>query len=308
MGWQDRDYAKDAGFSPRRYASSFFSGSGGPRSIVTTLIVINVAVHLLRGFSPALNQWLSAWGPMTSRSVLHGQLWRLITAQYMHANGNHILFNMIGLYFFGRQMEHVWGRQKFLVLYTLAGLAGNLFYLLLSVTGWFGMFSLDIPLLGASGCILGLLGAVAVLFPRAKILIMFVFPMEVRTAAIIFGGLYAFNLWQRGHNAGGDAAHLAGMAFGVWWAARGERWWAKRGGHAFTKISGPFSGFKTVRKSTFQRKIDGRKSDAKLIDRLLAKVYDGGLHSLTPSERRQLSEASDRQRQAEQSAGRVDRL
>lgn len=307
MGWQDRDYAKNASYGGARHAPSF-SRSTGPRSIVTILIVINVAVHLLRGFSPALDQLLYNWCTMTSRAVLHGQLWRLITAQYMHATGNHILFNMIGLYFFGRQMEIVWGRRKFLVLYTIAGLAGNLFYLLLSASGWFGMFSLDIPLLGASGCILGLLGAVAVLFPRAKILIMFVFPMEVRTAAIIFAAIYALNIWNTGANAGGDAAHLAGMGFGVWWAARGERWWARRGGHTFTKLSGTFSGLKPVRKSTFQRKIDTRKADAQLIDRLLAKVYDGGLHSLSPSERRQLTQATDRQRQAEQNTGRVDRL
>ncbi|MFQ5490259.1 MAG: rhomboid family intramembrane serine protease [Phycisphaerae bacterium] len=303
MGWQDRDYARNVPRGGASYASAF-GGRPGPRSIVTTLIVINVAIWFLFQPTTALYRLMA----MQTQAVLHGQIWRLFTAQYLHAGGTHLLFNMIGLYFLGRALERVWSPTKFVTIYTLAGLAGNLMFMLISALGWFGPLGQIVPLVGASGCILGLLGAAAVMFPRAEVYVYFLFPIKIRTAAIIFGALYALNIWQRGANAGGDAAHLAGMAFGVWWAARGERWWAGRGARTFSKVARPFAGIKPARKSPFQRKIDTRKADAQLIDRLLAKVYDGGLHSLTPAERRQLTEATDRQRQAEQAAGRVDRL
>ena len=58
----------------------------------------------------------------------------------------------------------------------------------------------------------------------------------------------------------------------------------------------------------WEQRVQSRQADAKLIDRLLAKVYDGGLHSLTAQERKQLTEATERPRRAETAAGRPDRL
>ena len=309
MGWQDRDYARD--YPPRRGGPSPGApfGGTGRRSIVTTLIVVNVAVYFLWAFVPAA-RGLYSWCTMTPADVVHGQIWRLFTAQYLHdvRSLNHILFNMIGLYFLGRALERIWSPRKFLVIYTLSGLAGNLLYLLLSWSGWFGWFSMQLPLVGASGCILGLLGVCAVLFPRAEVYVYFIFPIKIRTAAIVFAGLFALNIWQRGANAGGDAAHLAGLAFGVWWAARGERWWVVRGSRMFASLTGKDVPAPRPRPGTWQRKADQRKADAELIDRLLAKVYEGGLHSLTPDERKALVEASERHRREEQQTGRVDRL
>jgi membrane associated rhomboid family serine protease len=244
---------------------------------------------------------------MQTDKVLHGQIWRLFTSQYLHAfpGMTHLLFNMIGLYFLGRALERIWSPRKFFAVYTIAGLCGNLFYVFLGLMGW---LATDQPMVGASGCILGLLGICAVLFPRAEVYVYFLFPVKIRTAAIVFAGLYALNLWQRGANAGGDAAHLAGLVFGVWWAARGERWWAISGSRWFGRLIGTSAGPRQPRPTAWQRKMEGRKADAELIDELLAKVYEGGLHSLTPKERKELTEATERARQREKQAGRTDRL
>ena len=313
MGWQDRDYARNEPRGHARRPSGSWIGGSRPRSIVTTLIVVNVVVFVLQvmttapGHSPVYST-VGRLGAMTTDLVLRGEVWRLFTAQYLHANGNHILFNMIGLYFLGKALERIWSPKKFLVIYTLAGLAGNLSYLLLSLGGWFGWISTKVPLVGASGCILGLLGVVAVLFPRAEVYVYFLFPVKIRTAAVVFGGLYALNIWQRGSNAGGDAAHLAGLAFGVWWAAMGDRWWAARGSRVLAGLTGKVGAAPKPGPGAWHRNMDQRKADAELIDKLLAKVYEGGLHSLTPAERKALTEATDRQRRQEQQAGRTDRL
>lgn len=198
---------------------------GSPRgrfSIVTTLIVINVAVWFIQQQSPYWNRLIFGLGAMQSLAVIHGELWRLITAQYLHAGAMHLLVNMIALHFLGRPMEQLWSARKFFTIYTLCGLAGNVFY---TVLGARGVLNPLMPAVGASGCIYGLLGMVAVLFPTAELYIYFLFPIRIRTAALIMGAIAFITVLERGKNYGGQAVHLAGLVFGVWWAMHGDEWW-----------------------------------------------------------------------------------
>ncbi|MCH7990706.1 MAG: rhomboid family intramembrane serine protease [Planctomycetes bacterium] len=205
MGWQDRDYASAEGYS-RAVGGRSFRGLGS-MTLTTKLIVVNVVVFVVGGLMRSQqSDPLFEWGAMYTPAVLQGQVWRLITSQYLHAGVWHLLFNMLGLHFLGRYLEQNWSRRKFLLFYTACGLAGNLFYLLVNRIGWLA----PLPAIGASGCVLGVLGACAVLFPGIQLIIYF-FPMRIRTAAALFVGLYTLNLLQRGSNAGGDAAHLAGL-------------------------------------------------------------------------------------------------
>lgn len=315
MGWQDRDYASPARSQGPRFRTLGTDGFGvfgatGGRSIVTTLIIINVAVHLLASIAPMIYEY----GAMQGRAVLHGQVWRLVTAQYLHDNTSlmHLLFNMIGLHFLGRPLESMWSPRKFVVVYTLCGLCGNLFFMLLGVTG---AISLQVPAVGASGCILGLLGVVAVLFPHARILLFFVIPMKIRTAAFLFAGIAYWTILQRGANYGGEACHLAGLGFGVWWAMKGDAWWLRSGQYRWSRITSRTSRSSATarpkrkpQRGGFQAKVEQRREDSETIDRILKKVYDGGIHSLTEGEKQALQDATERQRQLEQEAGRVDRL
>ncbi|GAG36810.1 unnamed protein product, partial [marine sediment metagenome] len=153
MGWQDRDYAKKA--TPQRGV-----WAAGPRpmpqgrSIVTILLIINVAVFVLCRISSQPGRMLTSplfqWTAMYTPDVLHGQIWRLITSDYLHWSFGHILMNMIGLHFLGRPLERDWGPRKFLAIYTIAGLLGSVFYLLLGLCGW---LSINGIAAGASGCV-----------------------------------------------------------------------------------------------------------------------------------------------------------
>lgn len=313
MGWQDRDYARPAGGSGSFYrtvrAGAF--GGGGGRSIVTTLIIVNVAIHFLAGIAPDLGGLLYKYGAMQGRAVLHGQLWRLVTAQYLHHPAWlwHLLFNMIGLHFLGRPLERMWSRRKFFVVYTLCGVCGNVFFTVLGATG---ALDLNVPAVGASGCILGLLGAVAVWFPNARILVFFIIPMKIRTAAFLLAGIAYWTILQRGANYGGEACHLAGLGFGVWWAMKGDAWWSTRGQGWWSRVvSRASDGTRAARKRKpggFETKVRKRREDADTIDRILKKVYDGGIHSLSESEKRALQRATDRERVRDENAGRIDRL
>ncbi len=187
------------------------------------LIVVNVLIFGLCAFSPALRVRIYEFGAMQSLAVVRGQWWRLLTAQYLHAGSVHLLVNMVALHFLGRPLEERWSARKFFAIYTLCGLCGNAFF---TVLGARGVIHPLMPAVGASGCIYGLLGIVAVLFPTARLYVWFLFPVRIRTAAIIMGALAFMTVVERGGNYGGHACHLAGLVFGVWWALHGDEWWS----------------------------------------------------------------------------------
>jgi membrane associated rhomboid family serine protease len=214
---------------------------GEPRrkfSIVTTIIAVNVIIFLLEQVSPSWKALISGvefkdslgclmhkpgLGELVTYKVMQGQYWRLITAQYLHASFLHILLNMIGLHFLGRPLEQMWSARKFFTVYTVCGMAGNLFF---SILGSKGIIDPHQPAVGASGSIYGLLGIVAVLFPHAEVYIYYLFPVKIRVAAVIMGVIAFMSVVERGQNYGGEACHLAGLAFGVWWALHGDEWWS----------------------------------------------------------------------------------
>ncbi len=300
MGWQDRDYASTPPRRPTWGGPAPFSG--GVQSIVTKIIIANVIVYVVPRLFVSLFEPVYVYGQMQAGAVLHGQIWRLFTAQYLHAGTWHIFVNMLGLHFLGRPLERMWSPRKFFTIYTLCGLAGNIFFTILGARGIIDPMA---PAVGASGCIYGLLGVVAVMFPHATVYVYFLIPIKIRTATYIFGGIAILTILERGSNFGGEACHLAGLALGVWWAMKGEAWWARSEWRLPGFLSRPRANKKS---SSFQQKVQQRRDDTGLVDDLLRKVYDGGIHSLSESEKRQLHEASQRQRERDEGRGRVDRL
>ena len=285
------------------------------RSIVTTLIIVNVVVFAVGALFPPVGRLLSGHQELTpfgvrqvpglaelrADAVMHGQIWRLVTAQYLHAGTWHLFINMLVLHFLGRPLERMWPARRLFTISTLCGLAGNIFY---TVLGASGVIPTWMPAVGASGCIYGMLGIVAVLFPSATVYVYFLFPIKIRTAAYIFGGIAVLSIVTRGHNFGGEACHLAGLVFGVWWAMKGDAWWASTQWRMPRRQSRP----KRAKPQGFAAKVAQRREDEETIDRILRKVYDGGIHSLSEAEKRALQEATERQRQREEEVGRTDRL
>ncbi|RLI13926.1 rhomboid family intramembrane serine protease [Candidatus Bathyarchaeota archaeon] len=145
------------------------------RPIVTeTIIIINVIL-----FIPVFFAWLTGdealyeylmwqFGFVPSRPLALDNLHTLLTSMFMHANLLHIFGNMLFLHIFGDNVEDVLGRLLYTLLYILWGLAAIGLHVLICalVSPWL----LDVPLIGASGAISGVLGAYVVFFPRARIL------------------------------------------------------------------------------------------------------------------------------------------
>lgn len=95
---------------------------------------------------------------MSAQSINQGEIYRIITAMFMHANVEHLLSNMLVLYFLGEMMEHIVGTPKVAIIYMISGLFGNVVSY-----GYCQMFARNYVSIGASGAVFGLIGAAAVL-------------------------------------------------------------------------------------------------------------------------------------------------
>ncbi len=283
MGLYDRDYTQADFHSQYRRAPQMRMHFPRITPVVKSLLIINFAVFFagalflprnisVPGFPQPLNffeKWFSVF-PNSFASVL--QVWRLITYQFLHANIMHILFNMLGLYFLGPTLERHWGSKKFLIFYLSCGVAGGLFYTFLVALKflWSG------PMIGASGAILGMLAACAILFPQFVVFI-FLFPVPIRVAAVGLTIMYFFFVITRGANAGGHAAHLAGMAAGAIYVFS-HSWRSK---------------FKLkIGAGQWKKKMAEQRNLQFEVDRILKKVHDHGMHSLTHKEKKILKQAT----------------
>ena len=218
-------------------------------SITTALILSNVAIFLLGSLyttpaifgipypaSPEMDSIVFVRGAYSwFTCFMEGELWRLITYQFLHAGVAHLIFNMWALYFFGPAVEEAMGQGRFLAFYLSCGVAGALFSSLLAALGFFDVpLSPDLQILlrhiadytgyahlelwqltsmvGASAGIYGVLVAVAFLYPGLRIRL--IFPpveMTMRTFALVVLGLAVLTVMVNGQNAGGEAGHLGGI-------------------------------------------------------------------------------------------------
>jgi membrane associated rhomboid family serine protease len=280
MGLYDRDYTQEhfrtsGSMPPVRFGFSPVTPA------VKWLLIINIGIYMVMALSPALAAQIAYLFAVDSTSFIKGlQLWRLVSYQFLHASFMHILFNMLGVFFLGPTLERNWGTKKFIMFYLGCGVAGGLFYLFLVVTG----FLVGGLMVGASGAVLGMLAACAILFPHF-VVILFVFPLPIRTAAIILTLMYLATLISGGENAGGDAAHLAGMAAGaiyVLWQPWLEKIREKN------------------RAGRWESDIARQRVLEMEVDRILRKVHESGIQSLTRQEKKVLEKAT----KAEQSRNR----
>jgi membrane associated rhomboid family serine protease len=237
------------------------------------LLVANVAVFFIQMFAPF---------DITSPLALVPRLmfvrpWTLVTYMFLHGSITHILFNMIVLYFFGPQVESRMGSARFLTLYFVGGISGGLLSILLAPHA---------AVIGASAALFGVMLAFARFWPRAKILIWGILPIEAWLLVLLttLFALYSGFTGSRGGVA--DFAHLGGFV-GAWLyliyldRVRGSRGFQKR-----TVAPVQQHSLSNWRKVDPQRVHEVNRDE---VNRILDKINATGLASLTPQERLFLS-------------------
>jgi membrane associated rhomboid family serine protease len=195
--------------------------------VTVGLIVANALVYFLYevpNLDGAVNELAFHPCEVNDSCPVVGQDWpvTVFTSMFMHASIVHLAGNMLFLWIFGNNVEDALGRFRYFVFYILAGLAATA--LQTAITLATSPSGSDVPNLGASGAISGVLGFYLVLLPTARVLTLFFFFFLREIPAMIFIGIYfAFQLWDAGFQffhppeGGGVAvfAHVGGFVFGV---------------------------------------------------------------------------------------------
>ena len=178
---------------------------------VKWLLIVNVAMFLLwyLGGEPVQLFMKTALG-LYPLALLHEYyIWQPFTYLFVHGSIGHLLFNMLALWMFGTPLEQDWGTRQFLKYYFLCGIGAGLCDIAVNVA--FGHW--DIPTIGASGALYGLLLAFGVLYPETRVLMNFLFPIKAKYLVIIYGAIALLS--SLGENSGvSNVAHLGGMLFG----------------------------------------------------------------------------------------------
>ncbi len=194
----------------RSWARNYVFSGGLPPGI-RMLLIVNVAIFVVQFF--ARGTWLGelfSYGELLPAAVVKlFFVWQLATYMFLHSGIGHILWNMLALWMFGTELERLWGTRRFLQFYFFCGIGAGLCVVLLNYM--FG--NPNIPTVGSSGAIYGLLLASAVLWPDRQILFSFLIPIKMKYFVMIIGAIAFLNSFNPASPVS-DVAHLGGMLFG----------------------------------------------------------------------------------------------
>ncbi len=160
------------------------------------LIMLNIFIFFIElGQGPNIENFIHTWGTVPA----YLEQWKtyplvlttLITSIFLHGGWMHLIGNMIFLSVFGKSVEDEMGTRRFVIFYLVCGIAANILQVYFSPGS-------EVPGVGASGAIAGVLGAYLLYFPGARVFLfvplLFWFPIIVLPSVIVLGGWFAIQL------------------------------------------------------------------------------------------------------------------
>jgi Uncharacterized membrane protein (homolog of Drosophila rhomboid) len=238
---------------------------------------------------------------LSVEGLRHGYVWQLLTFQFMHGGILHLLLNSLAIFMFGREVEQSLGKGRMLTLYFASGVIGGLVQALAGVL-FHGRFAA--PVVGASAGAFGLIAAFATLYPDRSVtlLVFYVLPVNLRAKfLLLFCAVLAVVGMFIPKSTIADAAHLGGMAVGIFFVRYAAQW--------------RWGGFRSARGRPVRRLVKvhsqnavpwGQATDieaeeldpeeflAREVDPILDKITACGINSLTERERKILETARRR--------------
>ncbi len=232
---------------------------------VIRIMIANVIVFALQMIRPALTDQL-AFVP----ALVVVRPWTLITYMFAHGGFSHILFNMLGLFFFGPRLELELGSRRFLQLYTISGLMGAVL----------SAFTPTVAIIGASGAVYGVMMGFAMLWPREQIYVWGVLPVQVRTMVVVITALSLFG----GFGGGGDIAHFAHLG-GFLGSYLYMKWWLRGRYAVVQQARAPSASAGDLRRWKSIPRERLHEVNREELDRIMHKLDAQGAEGLTQEER-----------------------
>ncbi|MCD6115443.1 rhomboid family intramembrane serine protease [bacterium] len=246
---------------------------------VKNLLVANGAVYLISlVFGP---KFVYFFGLVPKLALSHFYIWQFATYMFLHGGLLHLIINMYALWLFGTEVERMWGTKVFYKYYFITGIGAGIIHSLILPNSL-------IPTIGASGAIMGILTAYAVLFPNRELtlLLFFILPIRIRakTLALLFAAFSLLSGAMGSRDGIAHFAHLGGMLVGYVYMKRYstitllvdkvKEWKRKRNMHVYAD------------------KQEELEKLRRLVDKILDKANEVGMENLTKEEKRFLKHAS----------------
>jgi membrane associated rhomboid family serine protease len=301
MGIYDRDYY-------RREGPSFLGYLTERGTVCKWLIGVNVVAFIIqlatRAATPEgdpLHGWFTDLFILNRVEVLGGQIWRLLTYAFLHSTDRplHILFNMLFLWWFGRDVEDLYGQREFLLFYLVSAVLGGIAFTVVPLGAQL--------CLGASGAVTAVMVVFACHYPTRLVYVFFLLPVPVWLLVLFEVCMDAFSFLANLHDptalTTAVQVHLAGAAFGFLyhrynWRLNGllpnlGRWWRRRGAPRL-RVYRPDEEERAAAAVHAGRPAgwDEEQLEAKM-DAVLEKISRTGKESLTESEKQLLIRASE---------------
>jgi membrane associated rhomboid family serine protease len=194
------------------------------KSWVTRIIALNVAVFIVQLIFMQMSSgeqgitlsdiMINYLGVRPDLIIHKYYIWQFVTYMFLHGGFIHILFNMYFLFALGIPVEQTWGGRRFLIYYFFTGIGAGITIFIVNTL--IGGVNMQIPTVGASGAIYGVLVAFGMLFPEAEIFLLFIpIPIKAKYLVIIYGAMNIFPLVRTGGQGNiSYVGHLGGILFG----------------------------------------------------------------------------------------------
>ncbi|MBY0526447.1 MAG: rhomboid family intramembrane serine protease [Gemmataceae bacterium] len=212
MGIYDREYY-------RREGPSFLESFATQGKVCKYLILLNIGVFVFQLITPnyrttfgrTINPFTDAL-LLNTADVLHGQVWRLLTYAFLHDTHSiwHIVFNMLFLWWFGKDLEDMYGSREFLLFYLIAAVLGGIAF---QASWLLGVTPDARDCLGASGAVMAVLVLCACHFPTRVIYIFMILPVPIWLFVLFYVASDLFGLLSSTSEGTAVTVHLGGAAF-----------------------------------------------------------------------------------------------
>jgi len=272
--------------------------SYNPPRASTWLIIVLISAFVLQCILLVYSEIdISRHLALSREGLLQGKIWQLLTFQFLHSAPMpfHVLFNCLGLYFFGRRVEEILGTRRFLWIYFLSGVAGGILQVLLTLIPRHA----DVSVVGASAGVCGLIAIFCSLHPMEEMQTwIYFFPITIRAhwflkfllGFSIFGALIPFDRIAHG-------AHLGGLLLGMSYVRRGERldrlldWLARLYPFRSRPKTSRFAKHMPWRGQRSNTAKPSESFVSREVDPILDKISAHGFDSMTEEERKTLEAA-----------------
>lgn len=260
---------------------------------------------LLRGLMLALALVFACQGPLgleswallrPEQALLQGRIWQLVSYAFLHQNLLHLLFNLLGLWVFGTELERLWGARALGLYLAVCAMGAGLAHSLLDP--W--LHGTPVGVMGASGAVYGLMAAYGLIYRERRLLLLGIVPVRAGVLALAFGAFALFSGVVQSADGVAHFAHLGGMLSGLALLFARPAWerlrlWRHRRRmlRHLRRVPGRSAPAPTPREPRPTLGPDANEAAIEeRLDALLGKVSREGLQALDRRERAFLDEAS----------------